>query len=121
MCGKLPSSTAPTGAALLLLIARRLRSAGRCCRGGRRNQPRQGQHEQALEALERLRAWALASQLRHALAELQIDVAHAPDETDDRDYELDELHRREHLLEPLAQLVEVRNVRRRGRLLHSKL
>jgi hypothetical protein len=88
---ELSSTTSSTAAAPLLLIARLGRVAGRRCLGGGGDQSCQRQHELALEALERLRTRALASHLRDTRAGLQIDITHARDETDDCEYDLDEL------------------------------
>jgi hypothetical protein len=65
----------------------------------------------ALEALEGFGARALAREMRDTLREFEIDVAHAAHEGEDSEYELDEPQPRDHLLEPSAELVEVRDIR----------
>ena len=76
--------------------------------GGRAasRQPRERQHELALEALERLGARALATQMRELLDQLGVDVAHPRDERQDRRDELDEAQRLDHPLQPRAHRLE---------------
>src|SRR5262249_30222627 len=88
--------------------------------GAGHDKSRQRQGELALETMESFGAWTFTCELRETLGQLQVDVAHASDEGHDGDDDLDKFHRREHLLEPLTKLVEVWNVGRRGRPLHSR-
>jgi hypothetical protein len=54
------------------------------------------------------------------LGKLEIDIAHARDEREHGGNELHELHGSHHLLQPDAELFEVRRVRRGRGLLHRQ-
>ena len=109
-----PRMTATARTRRLLLIGRR-DDLG-CGRRGGLRVLLELQLKLPLEALERLRARALARQVRDALRQLRVEVAHPRDEREDGRDEPREAHRGHHVLEPDAHGVDVRCVRRGHRL-----
>lgn len=64
-----------------------------------------------LQPFERLRTGPPLPEVGDLLSKLAVDVAHPREERDHRHDELREPQRRDHLLQPLAQLTEVRRIR----------
>lgn len=106
MRGELATSSTSVSAGLL-----RLRVGGPRLLRVSSDSSHEREQQLALEALEGFGARALAREMRDTLRELEIDVAHAAHEGQDGEYELDEPQPPDHLLEPSAELVEVRDIR----------
>src|SRR6202142_1873565 len=117
--GRAPRMTGPF---LLRLLVRTRAPAGPVLvvrRRGRlvdyRDQDPEGEQQLALDAAELLRLRSPAPHVHQAPCQLRVDVAHPRDERNDRDHELDEPQRLDHLLQPLPDVIDVGHVGRSDR------